>query len=160
LRAAGIYIAPPKPHQDALVRIYLEHVQPILPILDQAEFERMYANGTSPLILAKAICIVASKHDKARPHLILGDSETVLAPRDFASKLYRGVVAAIAADVEKDRMMLIQVLALLSLYYEGYEGSVQASMHLTQATHHAHTFGLQLRENERDQKSYYRQQLF
>ncbi|KAK3081836.1 hypothetical protein LTS18_000863 [Coniosporium uncinatum] len=38
-RAAGVYTAPPKPHQDALIQIYLKHVQPILPILDRVEFE-------------------------------------------------------------------------------------------------------------------------
>ena len=45
---------------------------------------------------------------------------------------------------ERDKINLIQILALMSLYSEGPEGTVDASMHLSQAIHHCQTIGLHL----------------
>jgi hypothetical protein len=45
---------------------------------------------------------------------------------------------------ERDKINLIQILALMSLYSEGPEGTVDASMHLSQAIHHGQTIGLHL----------------
>lgn len=45
---------------------------------------------------------------------------------------------------ERDKINLIQVLALMSLYSEGPDGTVDASMHLAQAIHHGQTIGLHL----------------
>lgn len=144
LEAVGVSIVPPKPHRDALVDIYFTYVHPLLPILDQETFQKRYHEGTAPRMLVQAICIVASKHDRARPHLILSDDASSLyEPRNFGKKLYASINAAINAKVETDRIMLIQVLALLSLYREGSDGAEQSSMHIAQAIHHAHTFGLQ-----------------
>lgn len=143
LDAVGVSIIPPRQHQDGLLSIYLEYVQPLLPILDQKIFQARYAQRTEPLVLIQAVCIVASKHEKARPHLILPDEPRLLSPREFSKRLYHSIITAIEAKMETNRIVLIQALALLSLHCEGPDGAEQASMHLAQAIHHAHTFGLQ-----------------
>lgn len=143
LDAAGVSIIPPRRHQDALLNIYLEYVQPLLPILDQKIFQARYSQGMEPRMLIQAVCIVASKHEKARPHLLLLDEPQPLSPREFSQRLYNSIITAIEAKIEANRIVLIQVLALLSLHCEGPDGAEQASMHLAQAIHHAHTFGLQ-----------------
>jgi hypothetical protein len=143
LDTIGIMDMPPRQHQDILMDIYFNYVQPVLPILDQSDFTIKYREGVEKQVLVQAICIVASKHDRARDHLYLGDDPTLLKPREFAKRLYPSVIAAIEAKLETDRIVLIQVLTLLSLHCEGFDGAEEASMHLTQAIHHAHTFGLQ-----------------
>jgi hypothetical protein len=101
----------------------------------------------------QAICIVASKHAGAAKVLCLDDDEQLLTPREFSQRLYNAVIIGIEAKLEKNRVVLIQVLALISLHCEGPDGAEQASMHLAQAIHHAHTFGLQFGHQWKNQSS-------
>jgi hypothetical protein len=153
LEAVGVSILPPRKNQDVLLDIYFASVHPLLPIVDKKLFSDRYAQGTEPQLLMQAICIVASKHANAFPILCLGDDPQVLSPREFSQRLYNAVIAGIEAKLEKNRVVLIQVLALISLHCEGPDGAEQASMHLTQAIHHAHTFGLQFGHMWKNQKS-------
>ena len=104
-------------------------------------------------MLLQAICIVASKHADAAKVLCLRDDSQPLSPRDFSQTLYNAVIVGIEAKLEKNRVVLIQVLALVSLHCEGPDGAEQASMHLAQAIHHAHTFGLQFGHQWKNQIS-------
>lgn len=153
LEAVGVAIVPPKEHQEVLLDIYFTYVHPLLPIVDQNLFTRWYREGKEPRMLLQAICIVASKHAEAADHLLLGTDTRVLGPRDFSQRLYNAIIAGIEAKLEKNRVILIQVLALISLHCEGPDGAEQASMHLAQAIHHAHTFGLQFGHQWKGQKS-------
>jgi hypothetical protein len=153
LDTVGVSMVPPRKHQDALVDIYFTYVHPLLPIVDKNLFSTWYAEGREPRMLLQAICIVASKHADAADHLLLGDDNRKLGPRDFSQRLYNSVIAGIEAKLEKNRVILIQVLALISLHCEGPDGAEQASMHLAQAIHHAHTFGLQFGHQWKNQKS-------
>ncbi|KAF2814463.1 uncharacterized protein BDZ99DRAFT_410999 [Mytilinidion resinicola] len=142
LDAIGVSIVPNRENQQALLRIYFTYVQPLLPILDEKLFLARYANDTESRTLLQAIFIVASKHVEARPHLILSDDPRLLNPREFSQRLYTSVVTSIEAKLETNRIVLVQVLALISLHCEGPDGAEESSMHLAQAIHHAHTFGL------------------
>jgi hypothetical protein len=153
LEAVGVAILPPRKNQDVLLDIYFASVHPLLPIVDKNLFSDRYAQGTEPRMLMQAICIVASKHANAFSHLCLGDDPQVQSPREFSQRLYNAVIAGIEAKLEKNRVVLIQVLALISLHCEGPDGAEQASMHLAQAIHHAHTFGLQFGHMWKNQKS-------
>ncbi|OMP82029.1 hypothetical protein BK809_0006338 [Diplodia seriata] len=95
-------------------------------------------------MLLQAMSLVSSRHESARVHLYLSsDPNYLLEPREYARKLYAALVAGVNANLEEDRITLIQILALMSLYSEGVDGADRASMHLVQAIHHAHTIGLQ-----------------
>ncbi|KAF2006864.1 hypothetical protein P154DRAFT_454621 [Amniculicola lignicola CBS 123094] len=153
LEAVGVGIVPPRKHQDALLDIYFAYVQPLLPLVDKNIFSTSYSQGTEPRMLMQAICIVASKHADAASHLCLGDDPQILTAREFSQRLYNAVIAGIEASLEKNRVTLIQILALISLHCEGPDGAEQASMHLAQAIHHAHTFGLQFGHQWKNQKS-------
>ena len=153
LDAVGVSILPQRQHQDALLDIYFAYVHPLLPIVDKNLFSQWYAEGREPRMLLQAMCIVASKHADALDHLLLGEDNRKQTPREFSQRLYNSVIAGIEAKLEKNRVILIQVLALISLHVEGPDGAEQASMHLTQAIHHAHTFGLQFGHQWKNQKS-------
>lgn len=153
LEAVGVGILPPRKSQDVLLEIYFTYVHPLLPIVDKELFYEQYSVGREPRMVTQTICIVASKHANAAKALCLGDDPELLNPRDFSQRLYNAVIAGIEAKLEKNRVVLIQVLALLSLHCEGPDGAEQASMHLAQAIHHAHTFGLQFGHQWKNQSS-------
>jgi hypothetical protein len=153
LDAVGVDILPLRKSQDVLLDIYFAYVHPLLPIVDRELFYEQFSRGREPRLLMQAICIVASKHANAAPYLCLGDEQQPLNPRDFSQRLYNAVIVGIEAKLEKNRVVLIQVLALISLHCEGADGAEQASMHLAQAIHHAHTFGLQFGHQWKGQSS-------
>jgi hypothetical protein len=153
LDAVGVDLLPPRKSQEVLLDIYFAYVHPVLPLVDQELFLDQYARGAESRILMQAICIVASKHADAAKILCLGDDLQPLTPREFSQRLYNAVIIGIEAKLEKNRVVLIQVLALISLHCEGPDGAEQASMHLAQAIHHAHTFGLQFGHQWKNQSS-------
>ncbi|KAH7088198.1 fungal-specific transcription factor domain-containing protein [Paraphoma chrysanthemicola] len=153
LDAVGVDILPSRKSQDVLLDIYFAYVHPLLPLVDKDLFYEQYEHGREPRLLMQAICIVASKHADAASYLALGDDPNPLTPREFSQRLYNAVIIGIEAKLEKNRVVLIQVLALISLHCEGPEGAEQSSMHLAQAIHHAHTFGLQFGHQWKNQSS-------
>lgn len=155
LAAVNVELLPPSDHLEALIKIYFEYVHPILPIVDSARPGRR-KNGKllSPMLL-QTICIIASRHDRAKPHLVLQEGGKPIGPRDFAKRLYKSVNAALNSKLERDRTVLIQVLALLSQYAEGTEGAEIASFHLAEAIHHAHTIGMQFGRARDDERAEY-----
>ncbi|KAF2084977.1 hypothetical protein K490DRAFT_47844 [Saccharata proteae CBS 121410] len=143
LDAVGISTAPLDRSVESLLAIYFEYVNPLLPLVNQRAFYDLHLAKKGSHLLLQAICLVASKHPNARTHLYLSDEPRLLEPREYARRLYAAIVATIDHGLERDRIILIQVLALTSLHSEGIDGADQASLHLVQAIHHAHTIGLQ-----------------
>lgn len=139
----------PVPTYKALTAIYFSTVNRIVPLLDEHEFNSAQTEGSSSAFLERAICLVAAKDHTAASHLRLIEHGEVMNTRQFCSELYKGLVAAMDADLEPDRLTRIRVLALMSLHCEGYEGAEAASLHLCQAIHQAQTVGLHLDRPDR-----------
>lgn len=133
----------------ALTAIYFSTVNRIVPLLDEHEFISAQTEGSSSVFLERAICLVAAKDRTAASHLRLIEHGEVMNTRQFCSELYNGLVAAIDAELEPNRLTRIRVLALMSLHCEGYEGAEAASLHLCQAIHQAQTVGLHLDRPDR-----------
>jgi hypothetical protein len=127
--------------RDCLIDIYFGRLNPLLPIVDEATFRN--SERKSQLVIY-AMCLVASRDNKARRYLRFLESSEPLAPRIFTSRVYACLRWGIQMERECDKINLIQILALLALYSEGPEGTVDASMHLSQAIHHGQTIGLHL----------------
>ncbi|KAL2866363.1 transcription factor domain-containing protein [Aspergillus lucknowensis] len=139
------------PHStlDHLVAIYFSRVNHILPLVDHESFTKSTAKGTASVLLEKAVCLVAAKDHAASPHLRLIADGPVMTARNFCSELYNGLVCAMDAGLEGDRVSRIRILALMSLHPEGHEGAEAASMHLCHAIHQAQTAGLHLQRPNR-----------
>lgn len=153
LDAVGVKLMPSRRDQEGLLEIYFGYVHPLLPLIDQDLFREQFSTGRESRMLMQAICIVACKHAHAARYLCLGPGAELLSPREFSQRLYNAVIVGIEAKLDKNRVVLIQVLALISLHCEGPDGAEQASMHLAQAIHHAHTFGLQFGHQWKNQSS-------
>lgn len=154
LFAFKVDLLPPPEHLEALRSVYFSSIHPILPIVDKAELER-----SLPTMLLQAICLVAAKHTKARSHLTFDDT-ALLTPREFAKRLYKSITTALSVSVHKNKILEIQVLALLAMHVEGPQGQEQASLHLAQAIHHAHSIGMQFGTARSDNRAEYTTQLF
>ncbi|KAJ6113747.1 hypothetical protein N7523_007064 [Penicillium sp. IBT 18751x] len=130
--------------RDPLTAIYFSKVNHIIPLVDRDAFLQNQAEGLTSIFLERAICLVAAKDAAACSHLHLADGGLLQTPRQFCSEIYKGLVAAMDAELETDRLTRIRILALMSLHCEGYEGAEAASLHLCQAIHQAQSIGLHL----------------
>lgn len=127
-----------------LIPTYFSRVNHILPLVEKDFFGHAQAEGTPSVFLERAICLVAAKYKPVSFDLRTASDGPPVTSRQFCSDIYRGLVVAMDAGLEKDRVTRIRILALMSLHCEGYEGAEAASMHLCQAIHQAQTAGLHL----------------
>lgn len=128
----------------ALIDIYFARLHPILPMMDEADYRSQYAAGRAEEPLCQAMCLVAAKHTEAQSSLWLDNPTMLLTARDFCSKIYASIMAALRVRNRYGKVTSIQILALMSLHHEGPEGAEEASMSLTMAMHHAQTLGIHL----------------
>jgi hypothetical protein len=133
LEEEGAFISLPKTTTDCLLPLYISTLNDLIPITDGAAVFRDHSNGQASIYLVRAICLVVCKTKQAAPFLRLTDSGPLLEPLDFASKLLAGLDAAIKADLEPNRIIKIQILALMHLHNDGLAGVDRASSYLSQA---------------------------
>lgn len=135
---------PPKESQAALLDIYFRRIHPILPFLDEGLVRGQFEAGNQPICLARAICLVAAKDESAASFLYLGRDAELLSVEKFCSVIYNDLMQEIPRRSQR-KILIIQVLALLSLHEWGSTGSEDCSLNLAQAIHHAHSMGLHLK---------------
>ncbi|KAI9929306.1 hypothetical protein MW887_000773 [Aspergillus wentii] len=144
-------LLPPRQSQQALMNIYFQRIHPVLPLINQDDFQAQFRDQTASPQLVQAICLVAAKDHSAAPFLCLANHTNPLPLRKFTKLVYDNLTHTISMKVETRKITLIQVLALLSLHASGPEDSEDSTLHLSQAAHHAHTLGLHLIKYSPDQ---------
>lgn len=138
--------------QAALIDIYFSRIHPLLPILDEPEFRQGLCESSIPNTLIRAVCLVASKDDRAQDFLRIGlASSSLMGTREFSKAIYSTILNDLRGDLRLDKISLIRTLALASLHSEGSDGAEEASMHLAQAIHHSQTIGVHLGRPGRSQ---------
>ena len=161
LQALGVSLLPCQTDTDALLEIYFSSVQPLLPVIREDRFTADYEGGTAPTVLVQAVCLIASRHDAARPHLRFQDEmATLLDPKEFADRLYLSILAALNAHLESDKLVLIQVNALLSLNREVSAEHDDNSVHLAKAIQYAYSMGLHLDHARKEHQDEWMEKLF
>ena len=144
LEAVGAFRELPEATQQILVDIYFTQIQPITPILDADSFQKAFRAGKASRLLVNAVCLVSCKAEAAAQSLRLSHDGPLLPPKQFATSLYDGLVAANYAGLEADRVSKVRILALMSMHCEGIDGLEEAASHLTQAIHCATTYALHI----------------
>lgn len=142
LADAGAFDELPKSTTDALIPMYISTLDDLLPIMDGAKVYRDYSNGKSSNLLVRAMCLAVCKSRQAAPFLHLKDDGPLLKPLDFGAKLLKGLDAAIKADLESDRVVKVQILALLHLHNDGIGGVDRSSNYLSQSITEAWSMSL------------------
>jgi len=133
LEEEGAFASLPKTTTDALLPLYISTLNDLTPITDGAAVFRDHSNGQASIYLVRAICLVVCKIKHAAPFLRLTDHGPLHEPLEFASKLLAGLDAAIKAGLEPNRIIKIQILALMHLHNDGLAGVDRASSFLSQA---------------------------
>ncbi|KZO89943.1 hypothetical protein CALVIDRAFT_455632, partial [Calocera viscosa TUFC12733] len=147
IRAAANFKLPDKPDVLALLDIYFSHVNNIVPVVEEESFRHAYEKSRVPFVLLLAVILVSCRHEVAKPHLRFSIDGTPLEARAFARAVAATLTALLKAEVERDKLTLIQTLMLASMHAEGPTGNEDASLRLSAAVHHAGTIGLHLPRN-------------
>lgn len=144
LEDVGALLELPRATTDALLPIYVSVLDDLIPIVDGARVFRDYSNEQASPYLVRAMCLVTCKTMQAGLFLRMSSDGPLMEPLDFASKLLAGLDAAIKADLEPDRIIKVQVLALMHLHTDGLVGMDRASSYLSQAICEAWSLSLHL----------------
>ena len=142
LQEAGAFLQLPTATTDALLPVYLSSLDDLVPVMDGAKVFREYSNGHASGYLARAMCLAVCKTRQAAPFLRLTADGPVLKPLEFGSKVLKGLDAALKADLERDRVTKVQILALMHLYNDGLGGVDRSSSYLSQAINEAWAMSL------------------
>ncbi|RMJ18412.1 hypothetical protein BHE90_001267 [Fusarium euwallaceae] len=148
LEDVGALLELPRATIEALLPVYNSLLDDLIPIMDGSSVLRDFSNGQASRYLLRAICLVTCKAKQAAPFLRLTDDGPLLSHQVFASKLLDGLDAAIKANLESNRVIKIQILALMHLHNDGRGGVDRSSMYLTQAIREAWSMSLHLKMPE------------
>ncbi|PGH12971.1 hypothetical protein AJ79_03944 [Helicocarpus griseus UAMH5409] len=144
----------PNPRDVAsLSTIYFEEVHPLLPVLDKDMYLSLALHSPAKVLLTQAICLASSATKKSKGFYNLA-GERVPSREKFTGQLSSAIKTALELKIVKDKIILIQVLALLSFFTQ-LSGDSHSSAELTYRTvSYSHTTGLhlQIQTDRADQK--------
>jgi hypothetical protein len=144
----------------ALSKIYFERVHPIFPVIDLTAYENLSLKDPARILLQQGICLAASKNFAARQHLVLTEGEPPLSCRTFGERLSGAMRLIIEMGLVKDKIILIQALALMSQFAENPVGDDMSPQLCGRAVHHVQTLGLHLKRRQEDERGSYNTTLF
>ncbi|KAK6378829.1 hypothetical protein LTS17_006532 [Exophiala oligosperma] len=125
--------------------LYFTNVHPILPLLNKEEYWQSLSSGTSSTPLLHVVCLLSAKDNAAEKFLkFLYSGDTLVSVREFCSRLYMSISAALSRRNSMRKLTLVRILGLLSLHHEGSDGADQASCYIAEAINHAQTLTLHL----------------
>lgn len=146
---------------DRLRGIYARDIHPIFPVLDIKSFDTLPSHAPAKSLLAQAICLAASATWGENKFLKLSTNpEKVLRPSEFAQQMSRAILATINLGVVKDKMVLVQVLSLLSLFNQLSDDRHFSADLSGRAVTYIQTLGLHLHNNSEREDSAYTARLF
>ena len=138
-------LLPDSTNMDALQKIYSEEIHPIFPIIDFDSINESSSQSPAHILLKQVICLAASSSWSSTRFLqlsISGQSMTTLSCKEFSQHMSLAIRTSLNLGIVKDKMSLIQVYALLSLFTQ-FSGDRNISAELNaQAVTHLQTLGL------------------
>jgi hypothetical protein len=139
LDSIGAFSLPTPQSREGLISIFFASVNSLLPFVHESTFRAQHADSTVSVPLLHAVLLVAARHPASAKHLPPGASA-----RSFAATTADKVAALLHIGIERDRVTLTRIHALLALHSEGPGGNEAASLQLSTAIHHAYSLGLHL----------------
>uniref|UniRef100_A0A060SWB6 ARAD1A00462p n=1 Tax=Blastobotrys adeninivorans TaxID=409370 RepID=A0A060SWB6_BLAAD len=136
LASINAFSMPLRPNREALIDLYCESIDCILPLLDRNQFVKLHSIGQAPTLLLHAVLLVAARHPRASQYL---GNQSV---RQFCAATAFKIRALLYAEVEQDRLTLVRIYALLSLHSEGPDGLENSCGDLQKAIHYAISLGI------------------
>lgn len=115
LRRNGALSKPSKAVSNELVKTFFRWTYPVFPILDRAEFLKLYEDGTGSLLVLQAVFFAGATHCDISVIRLAGFETRNAARLTF----YRRAKALFDADYEADPMANVQAVCLLTLWCGG-----------------------------------------
>ncbi|KAL4946819.1 hypothetical protein BDV06DRAFT_181610 [Aspergillus oleicola] len=134
-------VLPSHDNMEALLRIHMENIHPIFPILDYEAYQLMAAKSPERILLSQSICIAVSRDRKAKQYFRL-PAQPHASRTDISQSLSSAVSTSIALGLVQDKLVLVQALSLTSLFMQFSGDRQEPAELLSRAICHAHTLGL------------------
>ncbi|GMF69813.1 unnamed protein product [Aspergillus oryzae] len=132
------HLLPAPDDMEAILRIYMETIHPIFPVLDYDNYRSKPAKSADKILLSLSICIAASVHPSSGQYF----RHVAAYPADFSLMISNAIKSSNTLSLVQDKLILIQSLSLLSLF-KLFSGNRQESKDLlSHAISHAHAAGL------------------
>lgn len=135
-------VLPPEYEFGFISDLYYTKIDPIFPILHGEVLEKH--NTMEAVALKQCICIIAALDPKLKRHLRLPHTECLLSQIDFRACLAAAVKQSLDLGFIQDKMVVLQVCALMAFYIDKQRYSDISTYYSAQAVHHAQTLGLHL----------------
>lgn len=132
-------LLPTPEDMEDILRIYMETIHPIFPVLDYDNYRCMPAKSVDKILLSLSICVAASVNPSSRQYL----RQVGTYPADVSLTLSDAIKSSNMLGLVQDNLISVQSLSLLSLF-KMFSGNRQESTDLlSHAISHAHAAGLQ-----------------
>ncbi|KAF4467849.1 Fungal specific transcription factor domain-containing [Fusarium albosuccineum] len=140
LRQECIATLPPAYEFGLLSDLFFAKIDPIFPILRGDVLGDL--GVMESVALKQCICLVAAWDPSMKKHLRLPHTERVLSPPDFRTHMASAVNQSLNLGFINDKMILLQICALMAMYVEKPGCSELSTYFCSQAVQHAQTLGL------------------
>ncbi|VUC31933.1 unnamed protein product [Clonostachys rosea] len=139
LRRECLSVIPPEQELGLLFDLYYAKIDVIFPLLKDEPWEK---HGTVETItLKQCICLVASSDPSMRPHLRLPHHDGVLSQMDFRARIFAAVKQTLDLGFIADKIVLLQVCTLMSMYTNDEDFGVLSTHYCAQAILYEQTLG-------------------
>lgn len=139
LRRECLSVIPPKHELGLLSDLYYAKIDLIFPLLKDEPWEKHGAIET--VTLKQCICLVASSDPAMRPHLRLPHHDAVLSQLDFRARIFAAVKQTLDLGFIADKIVLLQVCTLMSMYTDDGGFGVLSTHYCAQAILYEQTLG-------------------
>ncbi|KAG9255890.1 uncharacterized protein F5Z01DRAFT_672536 [Emericellopsis atlantica] len=139
LRRECIATMPPEYELGLLFDLFYAKIDPIFPLLRDEPWEKHSTMET--VALKQCICLVASLDPALRPHLRLPHTQGTLSQIDFRARIAAAVKQSLDLGFIVDKVVLLQVCALMSMYVENEGFGELSTYYCAQAVLHEQTLG-------------------
>lgn len=138
---------PPEPEWSVLKRIYLQRLDPLFPaissLLSHDATPLPSSDPTAAILVRQVASLAAAADPEATAYLRLSPDGPLLTPQQFRANLTSAVHATLDAGLVTDRMLLVRLLLVLSMYVQpcSPEEADLPALLFVRASHHLQTLG-------------------
>lgn len=139
LRRECIATIPRERELRLLTDLFYAKIDPIFPLLTEEPWEKHGVMET--IALKQCICLLASLDPASQPHLRLPHTDLVLSPIKFRARIAAVVKQSLDMGFIADKIVLLQVCTLMSMYVENQGFGELSTYYCAQAVLHEQTLG-------------------
>ncbi|KAJ5715899.1 uncharacterized protein N7483_013080 [Penicillium malachiteum] len=155
IQTEGMPGLPPENEFNLMLNLYYSKFDPIFPIIHDENFETL--EDVEASALKQCICLIVSLDPSMRSHLKLAHIEGAINQTEFRSHIAGILRSILHAGIIHNKLVLLQITALLAFFVNGPSSSEISSHYCAQAVEIAQTLGLHVsypNESESLEKSH------